>query len=53
LGVLSKLLYQEAQDPIKPVFYDIPAFSKSKEESAQNIEISKSSDSVGVSSDNN
>lgn len=31
LGVLSKLLYEEAQDPITPVFYDIPAFSNSKD----------------------
>lgn len=30
LSVLSKLLYQDAQDPIKLVFYDIPAFSNSK-----------------------
>ena len=53
LGILSKLLYQEAQDPIKPVFYDIPAFSKSKEEATQNRETSKSSDSFGMPSDNN
>ncbi|MBR7036832.1 hypothetical protein IKI14_03015 [bacterium] len=53
MGILSKLLYQEAQDPIKPVFYDIPAFSKSKEEATQNRETSKSSDSFGMSSDNN
>ncbi len=53
LGVLSKLLYEDAQDPIKPVFYDIPAFSKSKEEATQDREVSKSSDSFGTSSDKN
>ena len=30
MWILAKLLYQEAEDPITPVFYDIPAFSNSK-----------------------
>jgi hypothetical protein len=46
-------LYEDAQDPIKPVFYDIPAFSKSKDEATQDRGVSKSSDSFGTSSDKN
>lgn len=30
MWILAKLLYQEAEDPITPVFYDIPEFSNSK-----------------------
>jgi hypothetical protein len=30
LGIFAKLLYQEAEEPITPVFYDIPNFSNSK-----------------------
>ena len=31
LWILAKLLYWEAQEPITPVLYNIPAFSKSKD----------------------
>lgn len=30
LGTLAKLLYHDAQEPISPVFYNIPVFSNSK-----------------------
>ena len=30
LGIFAKLLYQEAEEPITPVFFDIPNFSNSK-----------------------
>jgi hypothetical protein len=30
LGIFAKLWYQEAEEPITPVFYDMPNFNNSK-----------------------
>lgn len=46
MGVLAKLLYQEVQDPIKPVFYKLPLFSNSLKSSNANNDTNSSSSSM-------
>ena len=51
LWILAKLLYQGAEEPIKPVFYNIPAFSNSAK-SLKNNPVSASNDSQNVAWNN-
>ena len=36
IGILARLLYKEAEEPITPVFYNLPVFSNSKNSLNQN-----------------
>lgn len=46
MWILSKLLYRDAQEPITPVFYSIPAFSNSKDSLKKAKNLSNSTNST-------